>query len=420
VLSNSVATFADARVRFPGVSQSSTELDEVPDLVEVGPTVGLVRKLADSGYEFTGDLGAELYTGIFLLGYVVPYQGERSGDKWVEDVKALWGCWISEEGDGRREMRDVVGSLVKEKLKGVVVDENAETRWVHGLSDKFLVTTNSLSRPEYIIQCITPSPPGIRIDPLRDILPSREEFDTMLDSSSLPSSTTSPSLALLDPTLPTSSSTPTPPSPTCRKYARAVSALLAHLTASRTVARSNLWALRHILVLGFYANEYLRVEDIRDGLMTLDVTRDHLEDVVERVKSLTTYLLGRAEDGVHAKVVNSLASKDGALALDDGSLASFVISVASRAREKDRMRDTAVLGILLQHLFSDATKDDADLWLAFARNLEKTGQLLSSFASENLHSLMPLLFSVSSPDHHHHISLHYCTCAGASQTGQIS
>lgn len=129
VLSNSVATFAEARVRFAGVS--STKLDDVPDLAEVGPIAELVRKLADSGYEFTGDLGAELYTGIFLLGYVIPYQGEASSDKWVEDAKALWNSWISQEGDRQREIRDVAGILVKEKLKSVVVDEKAETRWVH-------------------------------------------------------------------------------------------------------------------------------------------------------------------------------------------------------------------------------------------------------------------------------------------------
>jgi len=280
---------------------------------------------------------------------------------------------------------------------------------------KSLVTnTNLPPRPEYIIGCITPSPPGIYIDPLRDLLPSREEFDTMLGLSSLPSSTSSPSLALLDPTLPTSLGTPTPPTLTCRKYARAVSALLAHLTASRTVARSSLWALRHILVLGFYANEYLLVQDIRDGLVTSDVTRGHLVDVLERVKSLTTYLLGRVEDGVHAKVVNLLTSEGGAV--DDGSLASFITAVVRHAKEKDRVRDTAVLGIVLQHLFSDATKDDADLWLALARRLEKTGQLLSPFASKDPYLLISLLFHFSPPDHHHHISRNYCVCAGASQT----
>lgn len=161
------------------------------------------------------------------------------------------------------------------------------------------------------------------------------------------------------------------------------------------------------------------MEDIRDGLVTFDPTRAHLEDVVEKVKSLTTYLLGRVEDGIHAKVVDALMSKDGAVALKDGNLASFVVEVVRRAQEKDRVRDTAVLGIVLQHLFSDATKDDADLWLALARRSQKTGQLVSPFMSENLYLLMPLLL-FSSPDHHYHINHHYCICARASQTRQVS
>lgn len=126
MLSNSIATFAEARLRFAGTSLA--KLDEVPDLAEVGHTVGLVKKLADSGYEFTGDLGAELYAGIFLLGYVIPYQGEASSNKWVEDANTLWGSWTSKEGDRQREIRDVAGSLVKEKLKSVVIDERADTR----------------------------------------------------------------------------------------------------------------------------------------------------------------------------------------------------------------------------------------------------------------------------------------------------
>lgn len=113
-------------MRFAGVSL--TKLEDIRDIAEVGRTVRLVRKLADSGYEFTGEPGAELYTGIFLLGYIIPYQGETSGDKWVEDAKALWRSWISKESDGQRDIRDVAGSLVKEKLQSVIVDEKAETR----------------------------------------------------------------------------------------------------------------------------------------------------------------------------------------------------------------------------------------------------------------------------------------------------
>lgn len=134
------------------------------------------------------------------------------------------------------------------------------------------------------------------------------------------------------------------------------------------------------------------MEDIRDGLVTFDLTRDHLEDVAEKVRSLTTYLLGHAEDGIHAKVVNALISKDGAVAFQDESLASFVVTIVRHAKVKDRVRDTAVLGIVLQRLFSDATKDDTDLWLALARRLQRTGQPMSPFVSEDLYLLMPLLF----------------------------
>lgn len=384
MLSNSVATSAEARVRFAGVA--STELDEVSDLVEVGPTMGLVRKLADSGYEFSGEVGVELFCGIFLLGYVIPHEEEGSSSKWVEDAKALWDSWISEGADRGEEMRHIASSLVKEKLKSIVIDEKAAARWVLSYSTvHFIMNLNLSSRPEYIIQCITPSPPGVHIDPLRDILPSHEELDALLESSSLPSSTVSPSLALLDPTLPTFSGAPIPPNSTCRKYARAVSALLAYLTASRTVARSNLWALRHILVLAFYAKEYLRVGDTGDSLATFDIARDRLEDVVEKVKSMATYLLGRVEDGTHAKVVNALMREGSAVPQEEGNVVSFVIAVARRAQEKDRVRDTAVLGIVLQHLFGDATKDDADLWLSLARRLQKTGQFVPPSALEGHH-----------------------------------
>lgn len=102
--------------------------DGAPDLADVGSAIRLARNLAGSGYEFSGDSGAELYTGLFLLAYIIPLQGESSTDRWVEDAKALWTCWISGEGDGRQDMKNVVGGLVKEKLRSVIVDEEAETR----------------------------------------------------------------------------------------------------------------------------------------------------------------------------------------------------------------------------------------------------------------------------------------------------
>ncbi|KIK99666.1 hypothetical protein PAXRUDRAFT_822522 [Paxillus rubicundulus Ve08.2h10] len=355
VLSNSITSFAETRIRIAGVP--STQLGDLEGLIEIGPAVEFVRKLVGSGYNFTGDIGVELYVGVFLLAFVIPCVGEENGgyeDEVVGDAKALWSSWISENRERDREMKEFVSGLLKERLKAVVVDDKAETR------------------PEHVILSISPSPAGIHIDPLAELLPSRGEYDAMLDSDALPSSSLSPSLALLDPTLPTSSSSSTPPNSTRTAYRRATSALLAHLSTSRTVARSNLWALRHILVLGFYANECLRVGDVRSGFFTADDGTEDIDNVVERVKSLTTYLLGRSEEDVHTKAVSTLMGKKVSVAWDGGSLASFVVEVAQRAKEKDRVRDAAVLGIVLQHLFSDATRDDADLWLGLARRLEKT------------------------------------------------
>ncbi|KAF9226338.1 hypothetical protein BS17DRAFT_807138 [Gyrodon lividus] len=354
-LSNSIADFAEARIRIAGVP--SAQLGDLEGLVEAGPILGLMRKLVGSGYEFIGDGGVGIYAGVFLLAFVIPCDGEEDGgypEKVVEDAKALWSSWAFKDSGREHGMREVVGALVKQRLKMVVIDDKVETR------------------PEHIIRSISPSPAGIYIDVLADILPSRAEYDAMLDSGALPSSSISPSLALLDPTLPTCSSSPTPSNSTHTAYTRATSALLAHLSTSRSVARSNLWALRHVLTLGFYANEYLRVEGVRSGIFTVGGGKEDIKDVVEKVKSLTTYLLGRIDEDVHAKAVSTLMGKKAGVIGDDGSLASFVIEVAQHAREKDRVRDTAVLGIVLQHLFADATKDDADLWLGLARRLEKT------------------------------------------------
>lgn len=107
---------------------AGAKLDEVLDTAEISSVVGLVRRLAGSGYEFAGDIGVELYAGIFLLGYVIPHEGEASNNKWVEDAKALWSSWISKEVYSKGEMRDVAGSLVKETLRNIVIDDKAETR----------------------------------------------------------------------------------------------------------------------------------------------------------------------------------------------------------------------------------------------------------------------------------------------------
>jgi hypothetical protein len=128
-LSNSIASFAETRIRIAGVP--STQLGDLEGLVEAGPVVQFVGKLVGSGYNFTGDIGVELYGGVFLLAFVIPCVGEENGgyeEKVVEDARVLWSSWTSKDGERDREMREVVGGLLKERLKAVVVDDKAETR----------------------------------------------------------------------------------------------------------------------------------------------------------------------------------------------------------------------------------------------------------------------------------------------------
>ncbi|KAF9239333.1 hypothetical protein BU15DRAFT_74748 [Melanogaster broomeanus] len=374
ILSNSIAGFAESRIKAAGVP--SAQLGDLEELVEAGLVVRLVKQLVGSGYEFRGDVGVELYVGVFILAFVIPCKGEEHGGykgKVVEDAMALWSSWASKDGEMEYEMREVVGGLVKERLRAVVIDDKVETRSVI----TFISPASIIVFASSLILVST----LLFLPPIQSrALSSAASAPPQQASSTTPCSILTPSplhvfrraLALLDPTLPTSSSALTRANSTRTAYTRATSALLAHLSTSRTVARSNLWALRHVLVLGFYANEYLRVEDARSGIFTVDGRKEDVKEVVEKVKSLTTYLLGWVEEGVHGKAVSVLMGKNASVPRDDGSLAAFVIEVVQHAKEKDRVRDAAVLRKVLQHLFSDATKDDADLWLGLARRLEKT------------------------------------------------
>ncbi|KAH7882407.1 hypothetical protein F5I97DRAFT_1939442 [Phlebopus sp. FC_14] len=389
LLSRNIVAVADnliTRAGSPDTVDEVEHLDSAADLLRADTSLSLVKK-------FKGEVGVEMYAGVFLLAWVVPPLDEGGAEErakrmsltsgaGVEDAQALWTAWIAENGQGHLEMRQAVEGLVKEKIRDVLVDEQAETR------------------PEHLIRTLCPPPPGFHVDVLADIIPSRIELDGMLDSSKLPSAFVSTSLALLDPVVPTWSvghvvsalSSPTRGATSTSKqvlklntYARATCALLAYFSISRTLARSNLWALRHLLALGVYANEYVQVEATQSLVFGREdgseSGREAVRELVDKIKSLTTYLLGRVEEGIHARAAGALLRKEmgkgatvtgGGNGYDDGSLAAFVIDVVERAKKADAVRDSLVLRTVLQHILEDAIEEDADLWLSLARKLGKT------------------------------------------------
>ncbi|KAG6330843.1 hypothetical protein ID866_8246 [Astraeus odoratus] len=384
-LSQSISKFAERALQVAGVPHTGAIDSDDQSATSVDLELKLVRRLVDAGYHIVGERGVELYVGIALLAFIVPSVGEDGGDgvEGAEDARRIWGTLIAKETnqEGPEEIRQVVSAILKERLRNSVMDSRI------------------LMRPEHVIYALLCRIPGLSVDILQDILPSRSELDILLDD--LSTSPVSSSMALIDCTIPTTSATDDAGNVpivdpgdalvlSLHPYGRAVTALLAYLSSVRTEARAHLWALRHVIAFGVYIAEYVHVGDQRSAVFggTLDVRsgrdpvaearRQIAKDLERKVHGLTTYLLSRVEEGIHVQAVGALLQNDiGGPSIEEGSLAAFVVEVVRKSIQSDSTRDALVLRTTLQHLFADVTRDEADLWLTLARRLERTASQTS-------------------------------------------
>jgi len=245
-----------------------------------------------------------------------------------------------------------------------------------GVASRVLLRFSNLFRPEDILTVINRKPQGVDISPLADIFPTRGELEIMADS--LPSNPPDPSLALNESIIPATSEfeniTITGLKFDSRGYSpyiRVTSALLEYLADARSVAKENMWALRHVLILGQYANDFLSVPESPSGLFGSDVSRQDLRRLLAKVHQLSTYLLSMGDDSLHSQVVSACTATR--TTTSSNALVSFAVDVVSYARREDTVRDSLVLRSVLKHLLPSASKSDSDQWLNLARRLEKTG-----------------------------------------------
>ena len=252
-------------------------------------------------------------------------------------------------------------------------------------------------------------PPGVHVDLLHDIFPSAAQLDLMLDD--LSPDAIDPSITVLDSLVPPF--TPQSHSKTAKNkqetdrrgfapYARIVNGLLQVFTEDRQFAKRTLWALRHFLALSVYAQDLRNVpspttfsssfkNESNNYSAVFDyqiVTMSALRDVVSRVKQVSVYLLrsavGQDDDESWRKVVLGKLLKDApAKNLKEGmsQVQQLLWDVIAYAKEHDKLRDTRVLKVILESIFSDGIGvGEADLWIQLARKLEKNGV-------ESFHSL---------------------------------
>jgi hypothetical protein len=129
-------------------------------------------------------------------------------------------------------------------------------------------------------------------------------------------------------------------------------------------------------VLAIGAEDVLAVPTAPSAVFDRSVDRGALEGIVARAQQLTAYLLtAAAEEGWRTRALEAV-SGDKPLV---GELPGLLVELVRCARRTDGSRECRVLERVLQHVLQDADKAEADLWMVFARKIEKSGEVLFSF-----------------------------------------
>lgn len=236
--------------------------------------------------------------------------------------------------------------------------------------------TDDTCSSEDVLRFILERRTVLDIDFLQDIVPSPTEIGTMLDN--LPSDPIHSSLAVLDPRLPPSSAFKKSGTPEehydnlgYSSYARIVSALLQFLVEDRPTAKQNLWALRHLLALSIYADDSLKIPTRPSVVVKPHVPKNLLEIII-KVQQITAYLLtASTDDQFHLAVIGAISANQHDASLE--GLGRMLVHLVTCAKQDDNIRDSRILRLVLQHLFSDVSKESADQWMVLARRLEMPG-----------------------------------------------
>lgn len=341
------------------VSSLSSTVDDIlyttnAPFTGLATAIEFARILLSKNFELTSDSLASILPNVFIVGYLLPITFPILETSIIDTARGVWNRWVS-KADVR--LQGVLSGIIKEKLKELLQD------------------CSTYMRPEDILTLSGHKPNGIDITPLADVFPTPGDFNTILDS--LPSDPPDPSLAFIESVIPAISEFENPnisslefDSRGYSPYIRVTSALLAYLGDNRSIAKENMWALRHILILGQYANDALRVPATPSGLFGPDASRSELRRLLGKVHQLSTYLLSTGDDGLHSHVVSACMSTRATTSSD--TLVCFVVDIVNHAKRGDVVRDALVLRSVLKHLFASASKTDSDQWLNLARRLEKT------------------------------------------------
>ncbi|KAI0316069.1 hypothetical protein OF83DRAFT_1284410 [Amylostereum chailletii] len=295
---------------------------------------------------------SSLMPEIYIMVHMSPTfsRSEAHHDVYVEEL--LWKSWLA---GSSAEVRQAVRTSVQERLGAAIFNISVAP------SPRDLL--NAVLNED--------SPLGLTTS---DILPSRSRLDDLLQG--IRSDPVHPCLAIPQPLVPPALAFDAEDTvvPVDRdgfsSYARGVTSLLYFFVDNRQAARMQLWMLRHLLVLGIYAEEKIQVPALSNPAFGADIPKDILLDILGRIQQMSTYLLVvPGEPRWHVNVTTLAAGEKSTGSLD--TVGEFVVDLVKVAQVDDSYRDSRVLFEVLQHIISDATQEEGDAWMVLARKLEK-------------------------------------------------
>jgi hypothetical protein len=229
-----------------------------------------------------------------------------------------------------------------------------------------------------------------------EILPSQESMDNLLYSTAS-SLRTPASLSILDPLAASaqegrSAATHSYDTEGLSEYARSAYALLLFLEESRSVARSQPWALPHIVMLALLCEDEMQMSGGAGGLLQSDKFTasskqcTHLRHLLDRCikvsSSMLAALCGSLPETWHTSATETLQKKPDAPSQDDATLqimaslwrASIAQQAPTSTSHLTRIFSRLLAGVLS---FTSAGEQEGTKWMRLAQAVESKAPHLS-------------------------------------------
>ncbi|EIN09055.1 hypothetical protein PUNSTDRAFT_102600 [Punctularia strigosozonata HHB-11173 SS5] len=319
------------------------------DSSELSAPLQLLHPLLVSKPKLVSIAHVTLFRDVFVVGHVL------SGLDEAKHARELWGCWWSRASEDRKV--ETVRSI-KDAMHALLVD------------------TASTVRAQEVLLAAQTHAQTLNLRLFEDIFPSRAELDAMLGR--LPATPLHVSLGVVDPLVPPnideeedSIYSPSFDVDGFSSYARVVSALLDAMSEDRQLARTNIWALRHLLALGVYAHDALRVPGGRSPVFSSTISSITIQNLATGISRVSAYLLSpvTSDDAAFANILGTLLDTKPSPALQPAE--AFVVDLIKHSQDHDNPRTSRIVYPVVHHVLSGSDKPHAEQWVQILRKMEK-------------------------------------------------